>query len=438
MRTLNFKRCLLGLALLLILFLVSVVSFVYFANLNDYSSWVSAQIKKTSGYDVRFEGMENNWGRDKRLSIVGLSLYQQQQRVAFIGRLDINVDKVNLWQRQLEIRSIDVDTVDINIQPLLALSGVNLKTPPAAIETKNRFATLKNINWERLNIATVNIKNLNITGQDNDKKINLVQANLTFNELLIINHKQWQILPANIDFTATFKALQLSDSSNKVEVNKFNLTAAGSLFKRKGHLNISAAEMNSSSTNLPPLKLNGLQLQLLLEQQKLSLQHFFVNAFSGSLALKAEALLTFNLLPKPAIKVQEVELLSLLAKDMQIHIAKWKKPIAEPQEVSENRLWPIEKLSIAKAHLQNINIDSEAEQLPLRLKSAHVQINDWLLIQDSQLLDPTLGKLQTGGIVLAFDSMHWKNSVIDKFSMGASLNKEQQPLNFLQQILITE
>ncbi|WP_413700986.1 hypothetical protein ACLKMH_04190 [Psychromonas sp. KJ10-10] len=85
---------------------VCISCFIYLFNINDYSKWISEQLKLTTGYDVRFEMLENNWLTENKLSVVGLSLYQQDMRIVYINRLDVEIENLDLWSRQLMIKKL--------------------------------------------------------------------------------------------------------------------------------------------------------------------------------------------------------------------------------------------------------------------------------------------------------------------------------------------
>lgn len=431
----NMKYWLLIIALLFTLLFVAITSFISVINVNDHSAWISEQVKKNTGYDVRFEHFENQWTTYKRFTFSGVSLHQQQQQVAFIGKIELAVEKLDLWQRQLEIKSINLSDVDINVDWPLRLNHVTFQNEGEPNSQIAKLTGMQNINWDRLNIATLNIDNLNVALKFDDKNFVLKEANLAFNELLIINRHQLQTFPTNLDFITTFKALQASNNKQKVEVNDFSLMAHVNLLKREGEMKMSAAEVSSINADLPPVLLSALQLKLQLEQQKLSLTHFFVNAFSGSLAITADLFLEFNFLPKPAIAVKKLQVLALTAKDIQLNIPEFFEKNTSTASTSEQLRLPIQSLSVKNASLHNISIFSDVKNFPLALKSADAQISNWLVVDNNQLIDLAQESQQQANFAFTFESLRWRNSVVEEFSIVSRFDKQQQEFAVLKKLL---
>ena len=433
---LNLKRGLLFLGVLLGLFILVISSIYTFFNVNDYSDWISEQVKKSTGYDVRFEKIEANWSEGKRLSLLGLSIYQQQQQIAFIKRVDLQIDHLDLWQRELELKSIILNGVDINILTPLKLSKTDSEIEiVAGSQNQKTISELTTIDWERLHIATFEITHLNAVLRHEDKNLSLKQASLTFNDLLLINNQQLQSFPAHLDISSAFETLLLSDDRQTVEINDFNLIVTAGLVQRKVEFIVTAAEIKTNNEAFPAVMLDSIELRLKFEKNKLFLQRFFVNTFSGSLEMTAEALLQINFFPKAAISIKKVALLSLNAQDMSINIPQWQASNNDSQPAPVNISLPVEELSIQKANLKNISINGETQQLPWHLKSADVEINNWLVIKDIQLLDPTQDIQKTGSIAIAFKYLRWQDSIIEQFSMDGSLSKRNDDLILLNQLL---
>lgn len=420
---------------LMSLMLVAVGSFVYFFNVNDYSLWISKQIERSTGYDIRFEQFENSWLMDKSVTLVGLSLYQQEQQILHINKLTLKVDRLDLWQRQLDINSIHIEGVDIKVNK--ALSSSNVKVVDKQVMTK-QIDDLRAIAWERLHITTINIDNLNVQVQEAQQTLLLSGANLKFNDLLIIDKSQLQTLPKNLDISAQFKQLIVDNSGQKGEFNHVTFSIKGDLVKRQASLDLSASRILVESTEQAPLLLELLQLQLQLVQNKLSLQHFFVKTRSGDLSLHVDAFLAIKFFPKPEIAVKKVILHSLIANNLQLvvpHFSPSKTPIssqAEPERL------PVEVLLIKEVRLQNISVQSEAEQLPLVVKSADLSINDFFLIKDNKLVDITQQTQQAGSFTLAFAYFRWQETVIEQFAMSGSLHEKDQGVQVLKQLLKNE
>jgi len=429
MRMLNIKRFYLFILSIFILFFIAVGSSVYFFNVNDYSAWITKQIQQSTGYDVRFEAFENRWLADNYLSISGLSLYQQQQRVLFIKRLDLQVDKLDLWSRQLEIASIKLSGVEIDILQPLQLSE---KTIEASDKTEKQIADFQNIAWEKLHIKQFQILDLNASLFHEGKQLQLKEADFEFNNLLIIEQKKLQLLPRNIDFKTNFKQLALNDSQQKAQLADFQLAVDAYLLQRKAELKVSVGQIHFKSQQSPPLQLNALSLNLQLENNSLRLQDFWVDLFSGSLAINAQAMLDIKLLPTPKVTIQQVVVNSLIAKDMHLNIPVLTQSSAEPQPATDKKQLAIASMLIEKLNIKNVTVLSESELLPLQLKSVDAQLNNLYVIQEHQLLDVAKLNEQSASFSLAFDYLRWKKSVVEQFAIAGSLQQDDPAWQLLK------
>jgi len=428
MHMLNIKRIALTACFLLMFFFTLIVSIVYFFDVNDHSDWVTKQLKQVTGYDVHFERVENNLWADKSLSITGLSLYQQQQRVLSVNQLDIQIESVDFWHRQLQIKSIKLNDVDVVFQHPISKDKQNVVT---ASDIKNKPLGVTELAWNKLGITQLEITHLNALVTVGSNSLLVKKGNVRLNDLLVIEQAKINQLPANLDFSAELETLQLKQQKQKVVFNHFNLSTTANLLSYQGDSKLSADKVTLQVKGQVDLPLQSLDLQLRLEQNKLSLQHFFVDAFSGSLALQAEAYFAFNLLPAPAIKLEKVDLLSIVAKNMQFTIPEFN--IDSQKGTSVGKI-PVGSVSITSANLDNISIYSEAKQLPLTLTSADVLIRDWQIIKEGKFVYPTAES--KGEFLFAFKYLRWQDSIVEKFSMGSSQSNDLQSISLLRQLLI--
>ena len=263
---------------------------------------------------------------------------------------------------------------------------------------------------------------------------NSIVENL-FNNLLIINHKQLQTLPPNLDITAQFNNLQFSDNAQKTQLNRVTFSVNGDLATRQAKVELSADVIEMANEGNKPLLFESLQLTLQLEQNKLSLINFFVNAFSGSLSINADALLTIKLLPEPAIKVQQLILNSLVAKDMKVVIPDSFPFTSKSSNTTEDEALPITDFLVKSMRLQNIDLHSKIQKIPLTDKSADLVISDFYPIKDKKLLDITQLTQQASRFSLTLDHLRWQDMNIEQFSVAGSLNKNDQGLQILMQLL---
>lgn len=444
MRMPNMKRCMIILLALFSLMVIAVGSSVYFLNVNDYAGWISQQIKRSTGYDVRFEGFESNWLTDRSISLSGLSLYQQQQRVLHINRLELKVDKLDLWQRQLEIASIKINGVELEAKKFLLSSGSHKASRQVSNSVSTQITALQSVSWERLHIAKFEVTGLNVSLHSETNSLNLKEMDLSFNDLLLIDRSQLQQIPQSVDLAAEISFLNVSDSKHNLTLRNLQLSVSAFLFARQGRLNVEADEVLVEREKQPVLQLESLALQLALQKNKLLLKPFFVNAFSGSLALQAEADLTIKFLPEPAIKVSKITLVSLLAENMQLTASEFllsnSSPNLQPDSPSSlssnNASLPIETLLIKNAQLKNISVRSETEKLPLTLKSMDAQVHDLYVIKGHQWLDSIQDTQQAGLFSLAFENLQWQALQIEQFNTAGSLNEDDQAVHFFKKILV--
>ena len=420
-----------SIVLLFLLFFTVVGSSVYFLNVNDYSQWITKQIKQSTGYDIRFEHFENNWLAEKQLSISGLALYQQEQRVVFIDRLELQVEELDLWQRQLLIRHIYLDGVEVDLQQPFITQESKVEVSSGA--TNTRF-DLQNIRWESLHLGALRITALNASIQNEDKKIDLSDANFELNDLSIIDKQQLQIIPKNVDFGTTFKLLQFSDNQRSITLDNFKLSFKAFLSQRQAKLALAAEHIEVRAPYL--VQLQSLDLALDLAEDKLSLQRFIVEAFSGSLSMQAEAKVVVSALPFISIKLQQGVLHSLVAKNMLLHIPTLVEQSGEVRHEAGGGPLAIDELLIKRIELDNISVQSEAKQLPLVLRSANAQLSNLYIVQNYQLLDVSKLNEQSANFSLMVDYLRWKTASIEKLSIVGSLKEDDPAWLLLQEIFV--
>ncbi|MCP4320303.1 MAG: hypothetical protein GY787_00270 [Alteromonadales bacterium] len=430
---LSIKRFYLFILSIFLLFFIVVGSSVYFFNVNDYSLWITKQILQSTGYDVRFETFENRWLADNYLSITGLSLYQQQQRVLLINRLELQVDKLDLWSRQLEIGSVKLTGLQVDIQQPLNLTQ---KTVEADDKTERQSTDLQNIAWEKLHIKQFQIIDLNASLFHEGKQLQLTKAGFELNNLLIIEQKKLQLLPQHIDFKTNFKQLMLNDTEQKARLVDFQLAVEGYLPQRQAELEMSVGNIQFESPQSASIHLNALSLNLQLEDNRLLLQEFMVDLFSGSLNISGQAQLAIKLLPIPTLTIERVAVNSLTAKDMQLNIPALMQSNDESQPATDKKQLPIAELWIEKLNIKNVTVSSGSELQPLLLKSVDAQLNNLYLIQDHQLLDIAKLNEQSASFSLAFDYLRWQKSVVEQFSIAGSLQKDDPAWQLLKSFVV--
>ncbi|PKF60878.1 hypothetical protein CW745_13470 [Psychromonas sp. psych-6C06] len=442
MRMLKFKRFLLASCLLFLLFFLLVGSSVYFFSVNDFSQWITDQVKQSTGYDVRFENFENRWLEDNRLSFSGVSLYQQDKRVVLINKLDIDIKKLDLWQRQLEISMVHLKGVEVDIkQPLtknkvVVNSAKNNSSPVVAVGAQS-------LSWEKLHIDTLKITEFNADVVHQQQHLLLKQAEVEFRDVHIIQQHQLQTIPSSIDVSLQIKSLLFESPEQQVQLDDWQLSLQSNLFQQQGRL---TGEIGSVTFNLPSEKsrtssmnFHNMYFELLLKQQYLRLKEFTLEAFSGHMSMRSEAELAITLFPKPLFKLKQVTVESLQLKDMQLVIpdisgANNRTEVSVDNTEADISL-PLENLLLEQLLLTNVNIRSENSELPLRVDRIQLQLNHVPLIRNSDWLRVATLSEQAGSFSLAFALLHWQQSVIEDFSVAGSLTEEDQGLLLLKQLL---
>jgi hypothetical protein len=152
-------------------------------------------------------------------------------------------------------------------------------------------------------------------------------------------------------------------------------------------------------------------------------------------AANADAILAIGLLPKPTIKVQQVILNSLVAKELQLTIPELPLTNTQGKNNTKNKQFPITAFQVKKVRLQNVNLHSEATQLPLTVTSMHLDMRDFYIIKENKLLDASQLTQQAGRFSLAFDQIKRRETLIEKFSVAGSMNEKDKGIQVLKQLL---
>ncbi|WP_284203678.1 AsmA family protein [Psychromonas marina] len=431
------KRFFIAISLLLVLLIALVISFIALFDVNDYRDWASDQIKQSTGYDVRFQSIENHWLAEKRFSLIGVTLYQQQQRVMRIEKLDIEVDKLELWQRLLAIKSINISGVEVD-KPLFGLATTTQTVSENDNVPPQNSVKLQKLAWQRLHINRLNISAVNGVIEHQGQRLMLEGGQLELQDLLVINNQQLQLVPVNADITLAFKHLQLQAPQQQLQIDNLQLSAQGDLLQRQAKLDITTSSIVTGLSAQQLITVDALQLGLQFNKNRLLLEHLNIDAFSGSLAMQADAVLDIKLLPKPSVSVQQVTLHSLLAHDMSIDIPTWLMP-AEQQNISDeqqkNELLPLQVLLIKQLKLDNISVYSANSALPLQLKNLQLTLNDLYLIEQQRWINFPPDDAQAGSFSLAFERLGWQETLIEQLSIAGSLSDDDQGLLLLKQLL---
>lgn len=410
-------------------FIVAVIScFIYFFNINDYSKWFSEQLKQTTGYDIRFEMLENNWLKEDKLSVLGLSLYQQGQRIVYIDRLDVDIANLDLWSRQLAVKRLHLKGLELDFRLPLAEPDNNLENSQ---QVQREGTVSRDLPWQKLHISVFQITDMNVTIHHLGKQLLIKDAKVDLQDVLVIDDKKVVLLPEKIDVASHINELEFNHENLNVALQNINLSSKTSLLKRQAELDFSIANIHLGKEGYPPFLLNSLIIQSTFDNNRLTLKDLSFNTFSGSLSTQAEALLAINWLPKPHFKIADIQLNSLNAHDMHILIPNFINFDKQSNLDTEQYKMPIESFAIKQMNLENITLISEADVLPLALKSADVQINDLQVIKGGELLTASAERSPRADFSIEFSRLEWQESVIEEFSLSGNLETTELDLKKL-------
>ncbi|MFT6985243.1 MAG: hypothetical protein ACJAT7_001051 [Psychromonas sp.] len=425
------KRFFIISALLLTLFVTSIACLF---NLNDYSLWVAQQIEKSTGYQISFVAIEHNGWQDLRFSISGLSVQRGPEMQLEIDKINIEIARVDLWNRQLDFELVSLAGIDLHLSQSLS--------EDRAIDQKSREKTkyqTQNLPWDKLHIKKLRVSDLNLDLSNAQQSLLLQQATLSSDNLLVINNKKIvsRSFQGNVRFDFATLAIQLDDLK-ALTFDKLSLSGDLDLPNLQGMLALSIKEFIVSLPNQADIIVDNSLLDLQLDKNRLSLTRLFINIFSGELSLQADALLSLDLFPAPALSVERLQILSLLLKDMHLTIPDFMQK-SEGALLGKGKL-PIETLFLQQVNLQNVNIRSEEKQIPLTVKGLNSRVSDLYLLKNNQLASLSEAGNQVGVFVLQADYLQWADSIIEAFHVAGSLTESEQVIGQLlseNQALVT-
>jgi len=409
---------------------ILVGSSVYFFDVNDYSQWLSEQLKQSTGYDIRFEQLENNWVTDDHLAFINVSLYHQQTRVLLIKRVDIQIAHIDLWQQQLQISDITFTGGEW----LSALPQNSAQNPLIQNEPNhNALATQEALSWQTLTIDKVSFIDFNASLNHGGRHISVQGAKAQLKDLSIIEHQQLVMIPVSVDVNAQVTSLLIADSKKSVQLDGIQVSAQGNLRQQTSKLVIGVDEIAVVPQSLPKMAFSDFSLALQQAQTQFSLDNLSLNAFDGYLVIQGEATTDIRLFPTPRISINEVLLSSVLLKEMWLTL-----PSIAPFTAADTKptsALPIEALSIQHLQLENIHLNSDNEAFPLLLTDANLAVSDLTLIQQHQWLSLEQYEQQSTPFSVAFDYLQWQDTIIEAFSATGYVNKVDQNMLLLEEIV---
>jgi hypothetical protein len=428
---LNIRRFIIFLLFLFCLPIVIAGCLFYFFSIDDYSKWISEQVKQETGYDIRFEVFESDWLKEKKLSVLGVSLYQQNSRVIFIDRIDITIENLDLWSRHLAVKKLHLSGIELDIKvPINKLDNQSLNNHESPNASEN-----KSIKWKKLQLAHFKITDMNANVQYLDKTLSIKRANFNINDVLIIENNQLVTLPKQMDMSTRIEHLDYKDEKLRSHIHNVNLSTQGNLLKRNGELDLMIDEFEIEYHERSVYVLNSLFMKFAMTANTLSLKQLSMNAFSGLLSAQAEAIFSFDLLPQPEIKIASIQINTLNAQNMDMALPNFSYFNKQANEEVKPSLLPIESLIIKQMNFQNMSLNSDHKKWPLIIKSADFQIENFQVIKDNKFWNINSEASQTGNFSIAFSELSWQDVIVEQFSLESNLEDSKEDFGSLKLLL---
>lgn len=418
------KRCFIIAACLCTLFLLSLTLFLCTFNLNNYSGWIVEQIERSTGYRISFTAIDYKGGANLQFLIADLSVGRGQETLLEIEKINIEIARLDMWNRQLEIGLVALAGIHLHLKPTL------LQEPRGEEKTASQRQDLP---WNRIQINRLRISDLNADISDGQQSLLLEQANISSDNLLVIDKRRvvTALSIGNLDLDLAALTIQLADLTT-LKLDKLSLSGDFDLPGLQAALAISVKQFAFRAPSLGEIIADNSLLDLQLEQHRVSLRRLSMNIFSGELDLQADALLSFDPFSQPAFSVNRLQVLSLLVKDMRLTIPAF-MPVSEDKAQGKGKqTLPIKTLLLQQVNLQNMDIRSEEEQLPLTVKALNATLSDFYLVQNNQFVTAAEKNSQAGEVRLQADYLQWAEKVIEEFEIVVTLPEDKALLLQLQ------
>ena len=421
-------------------FIISVLLFTLFVGLFagliylfDINQWLAEQIEKSTGYQVSFELIESRGWQAPGFSVSGLSVAVAKKELLHIDKINIVISELNLWQRQLELELVELVGVALSAQ---ADTFKKVTSEPKEVPGSDNKSQL--LPWSNLQINKLRISGLDAEISAAQQTLSVQQGSLSSDNLTIIAHNKLRsaFLKGNVQLA--FKALNLQmAAAQALRIHDLSLNGYLDLARLQAKLTVATKQLAFTLPEQEDIIVDNSLLDVQLDKNKVSLTRLSADLFSGELALQAEALLFIDLLPTPVFSVEELTVLSLLAKDMQIQIPAF---MQEPEnealaKADKKQRLPIKTLLLKQIDLHNIAVGSEEKQLPLTVKGVNFHLQDFYLLQNNQLADLSADNKPTGLFNLQFDYLQWADSVTGQFQVAGSFSEDAQHLLILKELL---
>ena len=426
------KRFFIIIALLFTLLAGLSGGFVYLFDINDHSQWLSEQIEKRTGYQVRFELIEHSYWQESRFSVSGLSVAIDNKQLLKIEKINVVISELDLWKQNLQVELVELVGVDLYAEVDALKEVVNSKKGALEREKKSQLP------WSKVQLNKLRISGLNADISNQQQYLRLQQASLSSDSLIIINDNKLvtDLLKGELQFAMKALELQLG-ASQAVSVKGLFLRSYFDLAALQAKLTTRVKQLDFRLPEQTKVLVDNGLLEMQLDKNRITLTHLSANAFSGELQLQADAQLAMHLQPSPIVTIDELTVLSLLVKDMQIQIPAFILESASEGagRGGEKQKLPIKTLLLKQVNLQNITINSEEKKIPLTIRGLNSRISEFYLLQNNQLVNLPEESNQAGLFVVQCDYLQWADTVSEQLQVAGSLTENDQGLLLLQQLL---
>ena len=420
------KRFFIIFSLLLSLVVTLLGGFVYFFDINDHAQWITKQIEKSTGYQVNFELIENSW-ENMGFSVTGVSVAIDKIELLHIDKVNIIISELDLWDQNLEVELVELLGVDLSVD--LTTVKKSVKTPKNVIDSDNKSDQLF---WSKLHLNKLHIVDLNADISDKEQRLRVQKASLSSDDVMIIDHNKLVnalLLKGNLQLEINKLNLQLA-TAETLTVHDLILRSDFDMTRLQVQLHTKIKQLALKLPEQVEVIVDNSVLQAQLDKNRVSLTRLSADLFSGELTLQADAVLAIDLFPIPAYSVEELTILSLSLKDMDIKIPAFMQ-LSENKELDksdEKQKLPIKTLLLKQIDLQNIAISSKEKQLPLNVTGLNFHLQDFYLLQNSQWVNLFDETEQMGLFELQFDSLQWEDIVSKQLKVSGSFSEEVNKL----------
>ncbi|MFT7455597.1 MAG: hypothetical protein ACI892_000741 [Marinobacter maritimus] len=436
------KRCFIMVAFILGLLGFSLLLFISFFDINSHRKFISHQIEQLSGYQVNVESVDSHLFFDSSVSFSGVSLKINNLQVLYVDKVKVNITKLDLWQRQLKLGSVQLNglrisgdtaaafanTTDIKIADFKTVEKSNSVQQTSEVKIQQKLA------WQRFTIGRLSVNDLAIDITHAGQRVTLDGADFRSENLQIIADHQLVKTPffGNLKLQAReFTAQPIS--SETLRVKNLQLTGSFNLKNVQANLYLKAASLNLT-LGKEELALQNTELAVSLNQNKASITRLSSKIFSGELQLQATALFLIKPLSAPFLSVQQLTVQLLEIKNMNVVIPAM---FNDSGGLKNNKpRFPINNFVLKELIVENVNIRSDNSTIPLVIKNLNATLVDVVLLQNKQLKGLAEETKEAGSFVLQFDYLQWMESTIKQFDISGKLLKNDRSVLLLKKLFI--